>query len=431
MSYAPTVWYMATGYGMPAGIEAHVLHYATEMRNHGFRTKVVVFKRLPGRKVEWQDDSGQNDYGIGSTEAERKHSRRHGESHRFLAALRERGIPIESLEERAVWRARIGVVLRFVPWLVAGLFREQRVSLSAYRDWVGCWSGVHELRRLLRTQKPALIHVFGRMPTKVWRELPSGRTVYHEMMTGTKDGHWTGEELVDFTSFLESAARVFAPGSGVAVNMKRDFGVSREVVPIFTMCPDEADGGEDRQNDWGSLRFGVLCRLVEQKGIRYLLEAIKAYRDRRGAVDFTFAGQGEREAMILEFVEANELEGVRVIKVQDAAEILGEMDVFVHPSLDDAMPVSIAEALMCACPCIVCAVGGVPDLVRDGQEGFVIEPRQPDQILAMMERFADMPKDEFRSFRTRARQRYEKVCRPESVGTVIADHYRAIMAETE
>jgi glycosyltransferase involved in cell wall biosynthesis len=105
------------------------------------------------------------------------------------------------------------------------------------------------------------------------------------------------------------------------------------------------------------------------------------------------------------------------------------MDVFVHPSVDDAMPVSIAEALMCGIPCVVCRVGGCADLVRDGVEGFVIEPRRTDQILAALEKFAEMPAEEFAAYRQHARARYEEVCLPGSVGHIVAEHYRAVIRE--
>ena len=148
--------------------------------------------------------------------------------------------------------------------------------------------------------------------------------------------------------------------------------------------------------------FGVLCRFVEQKGIKYLLDALKLYRDRRGDVNFTFAGQGDLEGMIRDFVADNDLQNIRIVRVEDAAEILSKIDVFVHPSIGDAMPVSIAEALMCSCPCVVCRVGGVPDLVRDGEEGFVIEPHRTDEILRCMELFGDMDQKELDAFKNRA-----------------------------
>jgi glycosyltransferase involved in cell wall biosynthesis len=88
---------------------------------------------------------------------------------------------------------------------------------------------------------------------------------------------------------------------------------------------------------------------------------------------------------------------------------------------------SIAEALMCGVPCIVCNVGGCADLVRDGVEGFVIEPRRADLIFDRMDRMARMGEEEFQGFQRRARARYEEVCLPAKVGAVVAEHYRAVM----
>ena len=72
-----SAWYLAAGYALPAGIEAYLLHYATELRHHGFDTWIIVFEPLP--KVP----------------------------HRFLVALRERGIAIESLFARVQWRETV------------------------------------------------------------------------------------------------------------------------------------------------------------------------------------------------------------------------------------------------------------------------------------------------------------------------------------
>ena len=67
-------------------------------------------------------------------------------------------------------------------------------------------------------------------------------------------------------------------------------------------------------------------------------------------------------------------------------------------------------------------------LIRDGVEGFVIEPRDVAQILDKLEAFAGMSAADFAGFKRRARARYEEVCLPDSVGKVIAGHYAAILA---
>jgi hypothetical protein len=83
-----TVCYVAAGYKLPAGIEAYLLHYATELRSHGFDTRIVVFASLPR------------------------------EEHRFLRALRERGIPIESLYHDVRWAALTLTAAAWLPWAV-------------------------------------------------------------------------------------------------------------------------------------------------------------------------------------------------------------------------------------------------------------------------------------------------------------------------
>jgi colanic acid/amylovoran biosynthesis glycosyltransferase len=174
-------------------------------------------------------------------------------------------------------------------------------------------------------------------------------------------------------------------------------------------------------------RFGVLCRLTAQKGIAYLLEALRLYRDRHGDVRFTFAGTGDLEETIRAFAVEHRLEHVRVAPVDNPARILSEVDVFVHPSIGDAMPMAIAEALMCGKPCVVCRVGGCADLVRDEIEGFVIEPGRTDLILAAMERFRAMPEERYSEMCRAARSRYDERCRPDMVGDQVERVYRKIV----
>jgi len=417
----PLVWYVAAGYGLPAGIEAHILYYATEMQRRDFDVKVRVFRPLPR------------------------------ERHRFLMALDERGIPIASFESLARVRSVIKAIVLFVPWFLYILIAKHRwPDVSTFWSWVSVNESVRELEMMLAKEQPAVIHIFGRLWTTAWARFPPDRTIFHEMMTGSVDDSWTSGESADFRNLAQSAASVFAPGKAIAANLAKDFRITRRIDVIFTMCPDEAGGGPqttvtpERDNHGCTttqvsafksqvslrrrLRFGILCRLTAQKGILYLLQALKMYKERRGDVDFTFAGKGDLEKTIQQFTLEHGLTNVRIVRVKNAPEILNAIDVFVHPSIADAMPVSIAEALMCGLPCVVTDVGGIPDLVRDGLEGFVIKPGEPDQILSCMEKFAAMSESEFDGFSERARKRYEDVCKPDSVGTVIEKEYRAICA---
>jgi len=403
----PVVWYVAAGYKLPAGVEAYLLHYATELRRQGFDTRIIVFERLPRPP------------------------------HRYLTALRERGIPIESLYAACAGRVRLALALTWLPWAVRTALRRRRwPEISELRTWLYKKHGVARLRRMIAAERPDLIHVKARLIAEAWPVFPSERTVYQHALSGTLDDTWTASEVDAFRAFLNRVARVFAPGQGVADTLAREVGVARPIDALFTMAPDEhgkAEGGDlkpESQTE-APLRFGIVCRFAPQKGIASILEALRQYRDRHGDVDFTFAGQGEMEPEIRRFAGAHGLSRLRIARVQTPAASLRTMDVFVHPGIDDAMPVAIVEALMCGVPCIATRVGGVPDLVRDGVEGFLIEPGSAAPILTAMERFAAMPVSDIVAFRCRARARYEACCRPEQVGAAVAGHYRCILKGVE
>lgn len=214
-STLPLVWYVAAGYLLPAGIEAHVLHYATELREHGFRTRVVVFRPLPCVP------------------------------HRFLRALRAHKIAITSLESCAEMRAVALSTLLLVPWLVYLAFVRRRVPVpSVFMRWLLCRCAVRTLVDLLRRERPDVVHVFGRLQDDAWNCLPSERTIFHEMMTGEMDDSWTENEVFAFRRFAERTALVFAPGAGIAANLRHDFGMKRPIQVVCTMAPDERPANE-------------------------------------------------------------------------------------------------------------------------------------------------------------------------------------------
>jgi glycosyltransferase involved in cell wall biosynthesis len=389
---------MAQGYPVAGGHEAHILHYATEMRNHGFDTKAVVPDPLPRQP------------------------------HRFMTELGRRGISLESVADAARWRTALDVLARSLPWLV-----RHGTDLAPLRAWIRARAVAVVLREKLVAERPDLVHVFGRLADNLWSVLPASRCAFHHGTSGLRDETWTDAEAERFRAFCERAALNFAPGLGVVVNVRRAFGVQREIVPVFTICPDQRAAAETPAPGGhavgGGPRFGILCRFIEEKGIRPLLEALTAFRARRGALDFTFAGEGPLEGDIRHAIATGSLgDCVRLLRVRHPADVLESLDVFVHPSLSDAMPMAVAEALMCGKPCIVTRVGGLADLVRDGEEGLLIDAGSAAAIVAAMERFADMPAPVRAAFGVRARSRYEAVCRPDAVGAFVAAHYRRALS---
>ena len=59
---------------------------------------------------------------------------------------------------------------------------------------------------------------------------------------------------------------------------------------------------------------------------------------------------------------------------EDVGPFFAAFDVFVLPSANEGTPVTAIEALASGCPVVATRVGGVPDVVRDGEDGFLVEP---------------------------------------------------------
>ena len=407
---------MTQAYKVRGGHEAHLLHFASELRRHGFSTRIMVLDALPR------------------------------EPHLFIRLLRERGIPLDSVRRDTGWFIRVLFAFAALPWSIVMWRRKQRPRYRMLFAYLADRLSAMALKRAIRKENPDVIHVLGRLADYACPLLPVAKSIFHHGTEGRMDASWDNNELKLFKDFVENAARNFAPGRGVAENVGREFGIKRQIETIYTICPDGGSGSRASSSEFrvpGSefgfrgtgnkgvgLRFGILCRMTEEKGIRHLLPALKDYREKHGSVRFVFAGIGSMQQEIRNYLDTHDMLEVQLISAfSSPVEILENLDVFVHPSLSDAMPMAIAEALMCGLPCIVTDVGGIPDLVRDGQEGFVIQPGSDSEIVNAMERFAAMDQSALAEFRHRARERYEEVCLPERVGSVITEHYRDIIKE--
>ncbi len=122
---------------------------------------------------------------------------------------------------------------------------------------------------------------------------------------------------------------------------------------------------------------GVVGNLYPVKGHQYLIEGIPAVLQTCPNTSFVFAGRGELETQLKEQVHRLGLDkrvhflGLR----QDIPRILALLDVFVLPSLSEGLSMAILEAMIAGKPVVATQVGGNPELVVEGETGFLVPPR--------------------------------------------------------
>lgn len=125
------------------------------------------------------------------------------------------------------------------------------------------------------------------------------------------------------------------------------------------------------------LVVGSVAVLSEQKGVTYLLRAACDVLARYPATKFVIVGGGPLEDKLKE--EAGSLGLDRSIKFtgwrSDVAEILTALDIYVMPSLWEAMPLALLEAMAASRPIVVTDVGDNARFVGQGEFGLVVPPR--------------------------------------------------------
>ncbi|ATE62293.1 glycosyltransferase [Thauera sinica] len=138
---------------------------------------------------------------------------------------------------------------------------------------------------------------------------------------------------------------------------------------------------------------GMVAQLIPRKGHRYLLAALKEVLPRHPALQVLVFGRGPLEAELRQAIAGQGLAGnVRLMGfVDNLPEILGCLDLLVHPADMEGLGVSLLQASAARVPIIASRAGGMPEAVRDGVNGLLVEPGDMRQLAGAMDRLLGDP----------------------------------------
>ncbi len=155
--------------------------------------------------------------------------------------------------------------------------------------------------------------------------------------------------------------------------------------------------------------FGIVARLSEEKGHNYLIEAFRQVRDRHPRARLLVVGDGPLLEPVKAQAAAAGLDSAVVFTglQRNVPEHLALFDVFVLSSTRESFPLAAREAMAAGKPVVAPRIGGCPEVVADGETGFLFESRNVDQLAACMLRMIDG--DAYRSLGEQARARAERL----------------------
>jgi glycosyltransferase involved in cell wall biosynthesis len=152
-----------------------------------------------------------------------------------------------------------------------------------------------------------------------------------------------------------------------------------------------------------ALRILMVGGLRWEKGHEYALEAIRRVLDEGVAVHLELIGDPPARPIAASSEQVRIAHTVADLRLENDVTVRGGeppdqvsrrlagSDLLLHASVAEGIPNVVLEAMACAVPVVATNVGGVTEVVTDGVEGYVVEPRDPEQLAHALLRLARDP----------------------------------------
>jgi glycosyltransferase involved in cell wall biosynthesis len=257
---------------------------------------------------------------------------------------------------------------------------ERRLAVSALLD------KTFKLAAIIKATRPAIIHSWlwysnflcGLM-RRVFRVsaplIVSQRGDYYARYGAMR--LWLTEKLI-----YRQASYVLTNSERIREDLQRRY-PGKPIAAIRNIInPPEAPRRSDRSPDLR--RIVSVGRLDPEKGHRYLIQALHLLQTRWNFSDFraVVLGEGNLRSDLERLIEECQLsKRIQLLGFCDEVfSVLADAAVFVLPSLHESSPNALIEAMSVGLPCVASAVGGVKELIDDGEDGLLVPPADAEAL---------------------------------------------------
>ena len=129
---------------------------------------------------------------------------------------------------------------------------------------------------------------------------------------------------------------------------------------------------------------GYIGRFTEEKGILNFVKSIPLVLKHRKDVHFMLCGEGKLSDEIRNIIQCEGLDAyVKLtgwVSHEDVPNFLNDLKLLILPSYTEGLPNIMLEAMACETPVLATPVGAIPDIIRDGETGFLLKSNDPKYI---------------------------------------------------
>ena len=129
------------------------------------------------------------------------------------------------------------------------------------------------------------------------------------------------------------------------------------------------------------IRLFFLSRIEKSKGVYIAIDTARLLNETSlNKYELLIAGHGSELVKVKEYIELNKIPNVKLIGYVNGLEkheLLKTSDILLFPSYTEGLPLVILESMIYGIPVITRPVGGIPDIVKDTEHGFLTESKDP------------------------------------------------------
>ncbi len=281
------------------------------------------------------------------------------------------------------------------------------------------WKQIPAIIRAIRHYKVDVVHTHASFAGRLAARLAGGTCVIYTRHRLEAEGGGRRSRLLNLVDNY-TCDRVVAVSQAVRSDLIRQGVEDRKIALIYNgidlskfQRPAErtVDAPLGEAPATGRLPvIGLIGRLEPEKGHRCFLEAARMLLQQHDACRFWIVGAGSLEqdlrdhARKLGIADRVEFLGLR----DDIPALLTQLSVVALPSLTEALPLSLVEAMSMGKPCVASNVGGIKEILVDRENGLLVEPENPGALAMKIAWLLEHPDEARRMGETAARTAAER-----------------------
>ncbi len=252
---------------------------------------------------------------------------------------------------------------------------------------------IKKLAKIFKSEKPDVVHTHASLSARIAAKILKIKVVYTR--------HWIGYQKTNFflklinNYFCDAAIAVSQEASHsiitTGINAKKVNIVRNGIMPLRIYSEMEKKFLRHKYKIGNEFVFGVVARLEEVKGIKYFIEAANKFLSYNKSAKFLIFGDGSLKNNLENYVHELCLEKKIIFCgfINNVEEAVNLFDVFVLPSIQEALPLALLEAMSLGCACIATKCGGPSEIIVDKKNGILVAKKNVDDLFKAMKLLFD------------------------------------------